>query len=235
MTAAVQSQRTLVKVGAGFAILGAILGAVGNGLHPHLTNPSLEAFLTLVASRADWTALHLTIILSIIFIVGGLFGVYRSLPNEPAAGLARLGFAVAVAGSALVAVNFASDGFAMKNIASAWAGASAADQATMLPAAQVMYQIDLGFYTVWIFLFLGLPFVLYGAALIWSDVYPRWLGWLGLIGGAGCTIVGVMQYLGGETTLLTTLFLVFSVAITIWVFIIGLLLWRKSAAATAIS
>jgi hypothetical protein len=229
MMTAAESQRSVLKVGAGLAVLGAILGLIGNGLHPHLTNPTVEEFLTHVASRADWTLLHLTIILSIFCILGGLFGIYRSILDEPAAGLARLGFAIAIAGSALVAVNFASDGMAMKYIANAWASAPAQEQAAMLPAATALDKIDLGFYTVWIFLFLGLPFAFYSLALVQSNAYPRWLGWLGLIGGAGCAVVGMMQYVGGETTLLTTLFLVFSIDITIWTFVMGIYLWRKSA------
>ncbi len=230
MVMTAQLQATVTKVGAGLAVLGAILGLIGNSLHPHLTDPSLEAFLTLVASRGDWLVLHLTIILSIFCILGGLFGVYRSISAEPAAGLAWLGFFVAIAGSTLVAVNFASDGMAMKHIATLWVAASAAEQTAMLPSAEVLFQIDFGFYTVWIFLFLGFPFVFFGLALLQSSVYPRWLGWLGFAGGLGCTVVGITQYVGGETTLLTTLFLLFSVIVTIWIFIAGILLWRKAAA-----
>jgi hypothetical protein len=228
MTNVQQSPRALLRICSASAMIGAILAMIGNALHPHTTNPTLETFLSLVASRADWQATHVTVILAIFFILGGLFGLYRSLQLETAAGLAQLGFAIAVAGSTVVAVNIASDGFAMKNIADHWAIASAADQAAMLPAAEVLYQSNLGFYTVWIFLFLGIPFMLYGVALIQSKSYPLWLGWWGFISGLGCTIVGILQYLGGETSLLTTMFLVFSIAITLWMLGIGGFLWRKS-------
>jgi hypothetical protein len=224
-----QSQRTVIRLGAGLAIVGAILAMIGNSLHPHLTDPTLKAFLSLVASRSDWPLLHLTIMLAIFCIVGALFGVLRSIENEPAAGLARLGFVVAVAGSAMVAVDTTSDGLAMKRVADLWAAANPADQAVMLPSLEVLRQQNFAFYTTWIFLFLGLPFVLYGSALIQSDAYPQWVGWLGLISGAGSTLIGMMQFVGGETELLTTLFIVFSVAITIWVFIIGVLMWRRTA------
>jgi hypothetical protein len=226
----IESRAGTLKVAAGLAMLGAFLGLIANSLHPHLTNPTVEEFLAHVAARPDWTLLHLTIILSIICILGGLFGIYRSILNEPAVDLARLGFALAVVGTTLVAVNVASDGMAMKYIANQWAGSSAADQAALLPAATVLDKVNLSFYTIWIFLFLGLPFALYSLALLRSTVYPRWLGWLGLLGGVGCAVVGMMQYVGGETTLLTTLFLVFSIDITIWVFVMGLFLWRKAAA-----
>jgi hypothetical protein len=228
MTTAIQSQRTIVRFCAASAIIGAILAMIGNGLHPHTTNPTLESVLTLIATRADWVAIHLIIILSIFCILGGLFGVYRSLHLEPAAEWAQLGFAVAVAGSTMVAVNFASDGFAMKNVATLWANSNPSEQAAMLPAAQVLYQANLGFYTVWIFLFLGIPFVLYGLALLQSVSYPRWMGWLGFVSGMGSTVVGIAQYLGGETTFLTNMFVAFSVAITLWMLVIGVSLWRKS-------
>jgi hypothetical protein len=228
MTTATQSQQKLIRFTAVSAIVGAILAMIGNGLHPHLTNPTLEAFLNLVATREDWLVVHLTVILSIFCIVGGLFGVYRTIHIEPAAGFAQLGFGLAIAGSTVVAVNVASDGFAMKHIATLWANASEAEQSALLPAAEVLYQSNLGFYTVWIFLFLGFPFMLYGLALIQSNSYPRWLGWAGLISGVGCIVVGCLQFVGGETSFLTTMFLVFSVTITLWMLAIGIFLWRKS-------
>lgn len=224
-----QSQRMLARFSASLGIIGAVLAMIGNGFHPHLTDPSLEAFLGLVASRADWTLLHLTLIVSIFCILGVLYGVSRSVQHESAGGLAWLGFALAVAGSTMFAVNFALDGMAMKHIADSWVTADSAVQAAMLPSAEVLHQIIFSFYTTWIFLFLSLPFVLYGLALIQSDVYPRWMGWLGLVSGLGSTLLGMMQYVGGETELLTTLFLVFSVSVTFWVLIIAIVMWRRAS------
>jgi hypothetical protein len=52
--------------------------------------------------------------------------------------------------------------------------------------------------------FAGFTFVLYGLAAALSPVFPRWLGWIAVAGGAGGAVSGVVQAYIGEPSAVTT-------------------------------
>ncbi|MSQ41375.1 MAG: hypothetical protein EXR55_06975 [Dehalococcoidia bacterium] len=65
-----------------------------------------------------------------------------------------------------------------------------------------------------------------------SRVYPRWLGWLAIVRGVGSSVVGVLQAYNGPSVLLTyRLFPIFAVVVIVWIFIMGVLMWRNAGAA----
>ena len=75
--------------------------------------------------------------------------------------------------------------------------------------------------------FAGFTFVLFGLANVFSDAYPRWLGWAAVAGGVGSAISGVIQaYLGEPTGITQTLGIVGPSLITLWLLIIGVFLLR---------
>ncbi len=82
----------------------------------------------------------------------------------------------------------------------------------------------------WIIVF-GVSIVLNGAAVAYSDAYPQWLGWLALLLGIGVTAIGLTQAYNGPSALVTnTLFGAFSVGVTVWLLVMGILMWRKATA-----
>ena len=76
--------------------------------------------------------------------------------------------------------------------------------------------------------FAGFTFVLYGLAAALSQVYPRWLGGVAVVGGAGGAASGVIQaYIGEPSAITTALGIAAPTIITLWLLIMGILLVRR--------
>jgi uncharacterized membrane protein len=74
-------------------------------------------------------------------------------------------------------------------------------------------------------------FILYGLAVAWSRVYPRWLGWVVVVAGLGSVVAGLVQAYAGESTTVTrVLTIVFPTVITLWLVQICVLLFRQAPA-----
>jgi hypothetical protein len=83
------------------------------------------------------------------------------------------------------------DGFATKQFADRWSQATnPAQKATLFNSAEVAARVWASLFSSFSGVFLGLSFVVIGAAVIMSRNFPRWLGFWGLFGGALCLITG---------------------------------------------
>jgi hypothetical protein len=222
-----QVQRTSARLGAACAILGALLALVVNSVHGDLpTDP--EAGLTRVAATAGWGLLHVGISASVVFILGGLFGLAQVADGPLARPLARLSLVVALPGAAVMLVGIAIDGFATKGLADLWAIAPAADRATAFRMAVAIEEVQNALFHTWSALFIGLPFVLLGVSgLLAGGGFPRWLGVIAVIGGAGVLSMGVAGFL--HVPVPGLLFNVFAFLVTLWVLVAGVLVWRVPA------
>ena len=174
--------RNLLRIGGAAAVVGAILLFIGTFLHPAQADPNdaLAAFQEYAADDL-WVASHLTQFFGFALIVAGLVALSRSLSTGVTAGLARLAVAGAVASRALVAVLQAVDGVALKVMVDSWVNAPPADKAVAFQAAFAVRQIEIGVASL-VSLVFGITVVLYGLAVALSHTYPKWLGWLAVIG-----------------------------------------------------
>jgi uncharacterized protein DUF4386 len=78
-------------------------------------------------------------------------------------------------------------------------------------------------------LFAGVAFMLYGLAVAWSRIYPRWLGWVVVVAGVGSVAAGLVQATVGESTTVTrVLTIVFPTVITLWLVRMGQLVLQKA-------
>jgi hypothetical protein len=98
-------------------------------------------------------------------------------------------------GVPVMLVGVAIDGFAFKALADAWAAAPAAERQIIVVAADAVVLAETAVLHAWVTFFLGVPFLLFGAAFVAGGQYPRWLGWLGAAGGAGCLASGASGFL----------------------------------------
>jgi hypothetical protein len=78
--------------------------------------------------------------------------------------------------------------------------------------------------------FHGLPFVLFGLAVVLDRSYPTWLGWVGVLGGAGSLASGMMMFLSvglvpGRP------YIAFALIVSVWMVAMGVLMWRRAVAA----
>jgi hypothetical protein len=80
-------------------------------------------------------------------------------------------------------------------------------------------------------LFAGVTFILYGLAVAWSHTYPRWLGWIVVVAGAGSILAGLIQAAAGEPTTITRILtIIFPTVITLWLVEMNILVLRKAPA-----
>ena len=223
-------ERTLTRIGAAAAVLGAVLGLVVNVLHPRVNDPvNTKAFLRQVAESTIWVGDHVGVIFAMLLVTGGLVAVYRSITSGPGAAWARLGFAAALVSAGLGFVTVAVEGIAIKRVAVAWASAPRGEKAVAFRVADALVQIQWALDGVWILTFFGATFILYGVAVLLSDVYPKWLGWVAVGGGLGSSLLGLhIGYHGASSLVFNVLFPIFSILLTAWIFMMGVLLWRRS-------
>src|SRR5437867_7145601 len=73
----------------------------------------------------------------------------------------------------------------------AWASAPKGEKAVAFRVADALVQIQWALDGVWILIFFGVTFILYGVAVLLSDVYPKWLGWVAVGGGLGSSLLGL--------------------------------------------
>ena len=223
------SDRPILLIGAWSGMVGALLAFVANGLHPHPADFRLEALLQEIVQNTAWGAVHLTLIVALVLILGALVAITLTIDGEPGAIVARFACLAALLGGALILVSTAGDGFAMNQIARAWLDAPPDEKASALRIASALEVTLYAIYSLWIVIFLGVGIFLYGLATILSSAYPKSLGWLAMLSGAGAFVVGVAQTLGGPDLRSTEIFFVlFSVLSTVWVLIMGVLMWRKA-------
>ena len=222
--------RSLVRVGSVSAVLGAIILIVANILHPRGADFGDTAeHLQEIADAGIYLGDHIGLLVGALLLTGGLIGISRSLTEGGGAVWARLGLAAAVASAALMVVVVAVDGIAFKAVADEWASSQ---NAALFQAAYVLEQIGLGLFTMLIFFVFGVTFILYGLAVALSEVYQKWLGWLALALGIAAAVIGVIQAFDGPSdTLTNVLFPIVSVLLTVWVLVLGVLMWRKTSAA----
>jgi hypothetical protein len=147
------------------------------------------------------------------------------------AALARLGSVAAVAGITIGLLLVTLDGLAAKGIAQAWTTAPAADQAAARQLVLAEETINFALAALFNILFAGVSFILYGLAVAWSHTYPRWLGWIVVLAGAGSILAGLIQATAGEPTTITRILtIIFPTVITLWLVEMNILVLRKAPA-----
>jgi hypothetical protein len=77
-------------------------------------------------------------------------------------------------------------------------------------------------------LFAGVTFILYGLAVAWSQLYPRWRGWVVVRAGLGLIAAGLIQASAGEATTVTRTLTIIFPTITPWLTQMGTLAFRRA-------
>ena len=225
------SSTWVFRIGSVAGIVGALLGMVGNLIHPATPTNDPEGVARAIADSELWVADHLAIVVGLILMLGSLVAIAHSIQGGLPGALARLGSVTAVAGITVGLVLVTLDGLAAKQIAEAWATAPPDEQAAALRLVLAEETINFALAALFNILFAGVAFILYGLAVAWSRVYPRWLGWVVVVAGLGSVVAGLVQAYAGESTTATrVLTIVFPTVITLWLVVMSMLLFRKAPA-----
>ncbi|HEX2221869.1 MAG TPA: hypothetical protein VHK06_05040, partial [Candidatus Limnocylindria bacterium] len=226
-----EERRWLMAIGAAGAILGAVLAAVGNLLHP--VTPRDDDFgVAQVISQSDaWTAIHLVIIVGVLGMLAGVIGLRHALPTTGFVGaMTRYGVAAGVIGSVLGVVTVILDGVAAKQLADTWAAAPSPERATALRIVAANETMNFALAGMFNATFAGLPFIAFGLAVALSRVFPRWLGWIAVAAGFGSVLAGLIQAQTGRPTVASlVLTIIGPTVIALWMLVVGVLMARRSS------
>jgi hypothetical protein len=218
------SNRTLERLGAISAVVGAILALGLNLLHPRpssFEDPVGETLRVVAASDA-WIPIHLGIILSILMIVLGLFAAARSMKGGPAEGFARLALGSLIVSTPVALLTLAVDTYATK------AAADAVGDQVASPEGAAVVHIGWSLFMMFIITFLGVTPFLFGLAVGLEPGYPSALGYGAVVLGSAAVVNGVNGMLGGPSAGFYVVFTVVSGLLTLWVLALGVLLGRRT-------
>jgi hypothetical protein len=216
----VNRERQVLRLGGVLVVVGA-LAYLGSALwHGDLPDQTTQIALQHIADRPEWHLIHLIGIVSVLLWVGAFVALAYSLSRGPSWLLGRMAVLAVVIG----AVDYSIDGYELKNVADAWQAASAPEKEDKLLVAEAMFGILGGTFRSFIAWLYGLPYLLLGLAVALSDEYPRWLGWVAAVAGAGAVIAGTTLFLDVPLVPFPLLFGGFVIPLNIWLAVIGLLM-----------
>ena len=228
-----KSEQTLLRIGAVCAIAGAVVSVAAGIGFGNLTNESAaEPVLRYISSRPHWywPTVHLGFILGALLWVGALTALASSLANGAGRALGRLGAASVIVGATIHIVDSSVNGFGLTVLANAWSAAPMSEQVSLLRVGDMLIRILGGTWASVVSYFHGLPFVLFGLAVVLNRSYPAWLGWVGFVGGAGSLASGVMMFLS-VGLVPGRLYIAFALVVSVWMVAMGVLMWRRAGAA----
>ncbi len=217
---------------AGF-IIGAILMMIGGSLMPHASTPTsnLQEMLRPLGEqlfKAQFSVLLL--IVSIWATMIGVAGVYRCIIASggatSGAAWARLGFYFMLVGTVLYTVALTQDASIAGAVAN-WLAAPAVDKEAVYGVVAAVNAVGRGLYPVAIIAYWA-PFAFLGIAMLVSPVYPRSLGWTGVVLGSAVIALGIVQSFTARTTTLTLIFMVLSLLTGLWGLVVGVWVARKA-------
>jgi hypothetical protein len=218
------------RIGSVAGIVGALLAMVGNLVHPATPTDDPQGVARTIAGSQLWVVDHLAIVVGLILMLAALVAIADPIRDGLPGALARLGSVAAVAGITVGLVLVTLDGLAAKQIAEAWATAPPDEQAAALRLVLAEETINFALAALFNILFAGVTFILYGLAVAWSRVYPRWLGWVVVVAGIGSVVAGLVQAYAGESTTATrVLTIIFPTVITLWLAGMSILLLKAPA------
>lgn len=224
------AQRTLFRVGAIGAMLGAALGLIFNLLHPRGSGiDTSQEELDLVADSGIWLFDHFMIAWALAFGFLGLVAIARSFTGEAGESWGRLALAAAIASVAIGWVGVTIDGVAMKEVADNWAEAGRGTDSAAFATGDAVANVSLAFFIALIGSLFGVTATLFGVAGVVSTNYPKWLGYLAIIAGIAGLVTASITFLTGPSDVtLNILFGASSVLYTIWLFVSGWHLWKRA-------
>ena len=226
-------QQWVLKIGGWAAVVGSLLGMVGNLLHPQ--TPIGDPFGTaeVIAGSGSWVPLHLIIVLGIFLMLLGMYALFRSITGTLPRVLAEFGMLAAVVGVTIGMVLVIMDGVGARQLAQEWALAPPDQQATALALVAANETINFSLASLFNLVFAGATFLLFGLAVAIGDDYPTWFGWVAVAAGTLSIGAGLVQAFAGEPTQASRILTIIGpTVITIWLLAIGTSLIRQSGGST---
>src|SRR5262245_12379756 len=192
----------LQRIGSAGYIVGAMLITIGGFLLPRAANPSnLQEMLKPLGEQEVLTQVCVLLITSGYWaVMMGAAGVYRSITAGGAA-WARLGFYFTIVGTALWTLILSLD-VSQASAVATWLAAPTGGKEAAYSVVATLAAVGRGIFAMSILVY-WLALLLLGIGMVRSAVYPRWLGWVGLIVGLTGMTLGVIQTFSERSSTLT--------------------------------
>jgi hypothetical protein len=226
------SQRLLLRIGGVAGIIGGILTLAGNVAHPRESGQldDAETLVRVVADSRVWVADHLIIMIGITMLLGAFFGLTHSITSETGRTWAFLAWGVAIIGVGLGIAFMLTEAIAMTALAEIWAASSGIDRDIALGAGSALFQLSLALSTGAALVLFGVAPVLVGRAILASNDYASWTGWVGLVAGAMGVAANLIQSFSGVSTQSGLVLVpIVIVAVTLWMVYLGASMLRRAA------
>jgi hypothetical protein len=224
-----EEDRRVFWIGGLAAVVGAILGMIGNLIHPVTPIDDPEGVARVIAESEMWVPVHLAIVLGIVLMLGGLVAIRHSIREGVAGAVARFGLVAGVAGATIGLVLVILDGVAARQLAQEWAAASPRAQDVALGLVTANETLNFALASLFNFVFAAVTFILFGLAVALSDRYPRWLGWVAAVAGVLSLVAGTIQASVGEPTEASRILTIIGpTIITLWLLVMGVLVLRTA-------
>lgn len=226
-------QQWVLKIGGWAAVVGSLLGMVGNLLHPQTSIDDPFGTAEVIAGSGAWVPLHLIIVFGIFLMLLGLYGLFRSITGTLPRVLAEFGMLAAVIGVTVGLVLVIMDGIGARQLAEEWALAPPDQQETALRILAANETINFSLASLFNFVFAGATFILFGLAVAVGDDFPKWFGWVAVAAGVLSIGAGLVQAFAGEPTNASRILTIIGpTVITIWLLSLGTSLIRRAGGAS---
>lgn len=216
--------RSVLRWGGLAGMVGAVIGAIANLMHPRSDDLGTAAGVVDLAAGSDiWVLDHYLIAWSVALAGFAALALALSLVQEPARSWGKIAAAFTIGSTVVVYLFAAVDGAVLKD---------AAEQGG--PDALAVAHVAAALFTATMGSMFGLVPILLGIALMSTTQYPRWLGMLALVSGAIGLFCASYQYLVDyEPFLMNYVFTLGSLGTTIVLFAAGWWLWKGEYAGVA--
>jgi hypothetical protein len=218
----------MIKIGGVCALVVAVMQVGGNALHPPVPPDSAQA-LELIAATGRWTIVHLIITISYFLFIPFVIGAAASFAHKSP--LVRIGTPLIIVGASLGAAQISTHLTIFKYLGDQYAATSDAG----LQQSIVFLYNSFWPYSVALemehLLVIYVAVMMFGAAMFEEEIYPRWLAWLGIVGGVIATAGILVGKLVIHSTLGDIIFGVSLIPIMIWIVVMGIILLRLKAPA----
>ena len=191
--------RSLLRLGAIAGLMGLAVQLVSGLAHPSSVQPNdSPAVFREYAASTTWVPVHLGQLLGAFLIGLAIVVLVRSMRDDRgASGAFSLLSAVAVViALAVFAVQMAVDGIALKAAVDTWVAAPDVAATVAFAIADATRALEKGLDAIFSLTF-GTAFLTAGLAIATGHRYPRWLGVIGIVAGAGLIGSGWMTALTG--------------------------------------
>lgn len=177
--------RNLLRWAAVLLLAGILVTFLAGSSHPdHVDANDHSAAFTEYSNDKDWVLVHLGQFIGMAIIIAGLLAMFSALNIHSGAAelVGKFGVVSAVVALGLYGVLQAVDGVALKQAVDAWAHAPEVEKAARLASAEAIRWMEWAVRSYQSFM-LGLTFILFAAAAVWSARLPKMIGCLMAISG----------------------------------------------------